>query len=160
MCRLLFQVRWISGVQAAFYALCSLCGELLVHRPPAPSPVGEGWGEGFSDCLPTCGRAAAQRVGMAAIRHALPLNFCARSGVPSPTEEGGGLLRPKNTDTESSLHPVFLRTIRRARHHSAIQEIGYETFHRPIRLWGSDSFVIRNSTPKKAQNAPKHKHAA
>ena len=118
MCRLLFQVRWISGVQAAFYALCSLCGELLVHRPPAPSPVGEGWGEGFSDCLPTCGRAAAQRVGMAAIRHALPLNFCARSGVPSPTEEGGGLLRPKNTDTESSLHPVFLRTIRRARHHS------------------------------------------
>ena len=44
---------------------------------------------------------------MAAIRHALPLNFCARSGVPFPTEEGGGLLRPKNTDTESSLHPVF-----------------------------------------------------
>ena len=27
-------------------------------------------------------------------------------------------------------------------------------------LWGSDSFVIENSTPKKAQNARKHKHAA
>ena len=27
-------------------------------------------------------------------------------------------------------------------------------------VWGSDSFVIENSTPKKAQNARKHKHAA
>ena len=27
-------------------------------------------------------------------------------------------------------------------------------------LWGSDSFVIENSTPKKAQNARKHKHVA
>ena len=66
---------WFFNVQAAFCALCSLCGELLVHRPPAPSPVGEGWGEGFSGCLPTFGRAAVQRVGMAVIRHALPLNL-------------------------------------------------------------------------------------
>ena len=28
------------------------------------------------------------------------------------------------------------------------------------KVWGSDSFVIENSTPKKAQNARKHKHAA
>ena len=27
-------------------------------------------------------------------------------------------------------------------------------------MWGSDSFVIENSTPKKVQNARKHKHAA
>ena len=27
-------------------------------------------------------------------------------------------------------------------------------------VWGSDSFVIENSTPKKAQNARKHKHVA
>ena len=66
MCRLLFRIRCMSGVQAAFYALCGLCGELLTRQQPAPSPVGEGWGEGFSGCLPTCGRAAAQRVGMAA----------------------------------------------------------------------------------------------
>ena len=31
---------------------------------------------------------------------------------------------------------------------------------RRVSLWGSDSFVIENSTPKKAQNARKHKHAA
>ena len=98
---------WFFNVQAAFYALCSLCGELLVHRPPAPSPVGEGWGEGFSDCLPTCGRAAAQRVGMAAIRHALPLNFCARSGVPSPTEEGGWVAAPQKYRYGKQPAPCF-----------------------------------------------------
>ena len=27
-------------------------------------------------------------------------------------------------------------------------------------MWGSDSFVIENSTPKKAQNDRKHKHVA
>ena len=110
MCRLLFQVRCMSGVQAAFYALCSLCGELLVHRPPAPSPVGEGWGEGFSDCLPTCGRAAAQRVGMAVIRHALPLNLLPPFGFTLSRRMGnGGRQRFKKQPA-----PCFLRTIRRA----------------------------------------------
>ena len=32
--------------------------------------------------------------------------------------------------------------------------------HLAKKVWGSDSFVIENSTPKKAQNARKHKHAA
>ena len=31
---------------------------------------------------------------------------------------------------------------------------------RYLAVWGSDSFVIETSTPKKAQNARKHKHAA
>ena len=63
----------MSGLQAAFNALCYAADAANFwrggHLPPSPV------GEGFSGCLPTCGRAAAQRVGMAAIRHALPLNL-------------------------------------------------------------------------------------
>ena len=96
--------------QAAFYALCGLYSELLARRPPAPSPVGEGRGEGFSGCLPTCRRAAAQRVGMAVIRHALPLNLLPPFGFTLSRRMGnGGRKRFKKQPA-----PCFLRTIRRA----------------------------------------------
>ena len=49
--------------QAAFYALCGLYSELLARRPPAPSPVGEGRGEGFSGCLPTCRGGSSPKSG-------------------------------------------------------------------------------------------------
>ena len=112
---------WFFNVQAAFSdsvhewgAGCFLCVMWLMRqtmalRQPAPSPVGEDWGEGFSGCLPTFGRAAAQRVDMAAIRHALPLNLLPPFGFAFSQNGNGRRKRFKKQPA-----PCFLRTIRRA----------------------------------------------
>ena len=49
---------------------CFLCvmRQTVAQQPLTPSPVGEGWGEGFG-------------VGMAAIRHVLPLSFLFAFGI-------------------------------------------------------------------------------
>ena len=76
----------MSGVQAAFDALCYAADAANFWRGGnlPPLPWESAGGEGFSGCLPTCGRAAAQRVGMAAIRHALPLNLLLPFGFAFP----------------------------------------------------------------------------
>ena len=53
---------------------CFLCvmRQTVAQQPLTPSPVGEGWGEGFS------GAGGGFGVGMAAIRHVLVVKFSVR----------------------------------------------------------------------------------
>ena len=50
-------------VQAALLCVMRLMRQFVVRRQPAPSPVGEGWGEGFLGCLPILVRAETRKSG-------------------------------------------------------------------------------------------------
>ena len=95
------------GRQGAGCFLCVMrvMRQFAVRRQTAPSPVGEGWGEGFLGCLPILVRAETRKSGYggdtpcSAFEVSVPVRGCP---LPSHlTQEGGtGLLRP----LKSSLH--------------------------------------------------------
>ena len=67
--------------------------QFVVRRQPTPSPVGEGWGEGFLGYLPILVRAEPRKSGYggdtpcSAVKFSVPIRVYR---LPSPlTQEGG-----------------------------------------------------------------------
>ena len=81
------------GRQGAGCFLCVMrvMRQFVVRRQPAPSPVGEGWGEGFLGCLPILVRAETRKSGYggdtpcSAFEVSVPVRGC-----PLPREGGRG----------------------------------------------------------------------